>query len=316
MRTAAAASIIVCFVLLASCSADAPDAPDTPASGDWIITRTQVEVPGASLTVASGPVTNPCIVLGSAVLHERVFSEQFKRGLGCVFVDTRIHAAGASAPDGGFGVEALLADLDAVREELGFERVLLVGHSIYGLMALEYARAYPQHVSRVVAIAPPSDVGPDADARRREFWDSTASDARKAVHTRNTKGLEERLAGMDPEAAFEARFFANAARLWANAEFDATSILDGVTINVPLAEALLADAATLPDFASGPTIEIPVFLILGEYDFFVPHTSWDEARNAIRNLFFDILPASGHFPPLEVPQTFDERLVSWLNFVR
>ena len=58
-----------------------------------------------------------------------------------------------------------MADTDAVREALGADRINLLGISYGTRASLEYLRAYPQHVRRVMidGVAPPDMVLPDSD---------------------------------------------------------------------------------------------------------------------------------------------------------
>ena len=58
-----------------------------------------------------------------------------------------------------------MADADAVRDALGAERIDLLGISYGTRAALEYLRAYPTHVRRVVidGVAPPDMVLPESD---------------------------------------------------------------------------------------------------------------------------------------------------------
>ncbi|MCK9687508.1 alpha/beta hydrolase [Scleromatobacter humisilvae] len=58
-----------------------------------------------------------------------------------------------------------MADADAVRAALGADRIDLIGISYGTRAALEYLRAYPTHVRRVVidGVAPPDMVLPDSD---------------------------------------------------------------------------------------------------------------------------------------------------------
>jgi pimeloyl-ACP methyl ester carboxylesterase len=58
-----------------------------------------------------------------------------------------------------YGVDTYVADLEAVREALGLQRMALVGTSMGGLISLQYAPKYPDHVERVVL----NDVGPEID---------------------------------------------------------------------------------------------------------------------------------------------------------
>ena len=46
--------------------------------------------------------------------------------------------------------------LSAVLDRLGVDRVILVGHSWGGLLALTFALDYPQRVAGLVVVAPPT----------------------------------------------------------------------------------------------------------------------------------------------------------------
>ncbi len=46
-------------------------------------------------------------------------------------------------PQGPFGLDELVADLERVRERLGFERAHIAGHSLGGMIGPAYARAHP-----------------------------------------------------------------------------------------------------------------------------------------------------------------------------
>ena len=60
--------------------------------------------------------------------------------------DLRGHGA-SDRPDGSFGgLEALVADLERVRERSGFERGHFAGHSLGGMIVPAYARLYPHRV--------------------------------------------------------------------------------------------------------------------------------------------------------------------------
>lgn len=52
------------------------------------------------------------------------------------------------------GLDRQLADIDAIRMELGEEKLILVGHSFGGFLATLYAARYPEKVEKLVLIAP------------------------------------------------------------------------------------------------------------------------------------------------------------------
>ena len=69
-----------------------------------------------------------------------------------VFYDHRCNGRSTGAPVTSMTWENLTADADALREELGFERWAVLGHSFGGHVALEYALRYPERVSRLVLL--------------------------------------------------------------------------------------------------------------------------------------------------------------------
>jgi proline iminopeptidase len=80
--------------------------------------------------------------------HRRLFDpERFH----AVLFDQR--GAGRSRPKGGLAANTLphlVADMEAIREKLGFERWMIVGGSWGATLALAYAETYPDRVSGIV----------------------------------------------------------------------------------------------------------------------------------------------------------------------
>jgi proline iminopeptidase len=75
-----------------------------------------------------------------------------------VFYDHRCNGRSIGVPLSSMTWDNLTADVDALREELGFERWTVVGHSFGGNVALEYALRYPTSVSGLVLL----DTGGDS----------------------------------------------------------------------------------------------------------------------------------------------------------
>ena len=97
-----------------------------------------------------------------------------------------------------------MADADAVRAALGAERVDLMGVSYGTRAALEYLRAYPQHVRRVVidGVAPPDMVLPESDdvdaesAMHMLFRDCAAEKACAQAHPALAQSWQALLASL------------------------------------------------------------------------------------------------------------------------
>jgi 3-oxoadipate enol-lactonase len=96
------------------------------------------------------------------------------RGYRVIAYDARGH--GASSPGPAYGYAELIADLEAVLEDLDLERAALVGSSMGAATAMAFALADPERVPALVQITPAytgyartADVGP-------ETWERLASE--------------------------------------------------------------------------------------------------------------------------------------------
>ena len=78
-----------------------------------------------------------------------------------ISVDVRGRGDSDWATDGDYSNDAYVADLEGVRQALGFERFSLVGTSMGGRISLTYAGTYPDRVERTVL----NDIGPEVDPR-------------------------------------------------------------------------------------------------------------------------------------------------------
>jgi pimeloyl-ACP methyl ester carboxylesterase len=82
----------------------------------------------------------------STLLHLRPLADQFT----LIFYDHRCNGRSEGAEVSSMTFENLTADADALRQELGFDRWAVLGHSFGGNVALEYALRYPDSLSRLV----------------------------------------------------------------------------------------------------------------------------------------------------------------------
>lgn len=76
-------------------------------------------------------------------------------------LDLRGHGDSDWALHGEYEYAHHVADLEAVTEGLGIERMVLVGHSLGGRVAMLYAAAHPEQMAGLVIV----DSAPDLDAR-------------------------------------------------------------------------------------------------------------------------------------------------------
>lgn len=72
----------------------------------------------------------------------------------CIRYDLRGH--GAAAPEAAPSIDALVADLEALRQELGLGQIDLVGHSLGAFIAARYAVDYRARVRLLALLAAPA----------------------------------------------------------------------------------------------------------------------------------------------------------------
>ena len=85
-------------------------------------------------------------------------------------------------------IASWINDIEAVRKHSQKEKVTLLGHSWGALMAMLYAREYPNHVNRIILLNP---VDPEK---------SSMQALTEAIHQRNLKELNQR---WDDDSAWE-----------------------------------------------------------------------------------------------------------------
>jgi pimeloyl-ACP methyl ester carboxylesterase len=74
--------------------------------------------------------------------------------------DFRGHGRSDSAEDSNYFVEYLVKDVEAVIDELGWDQVILVGHSMGGSTAIAYADAHPNKVAGLMMVGTPGKTDP------------------------------------------------------------------------------------------------------------------------------------------------------------
>jgi len=72
-------------------------------------------------------------------------------------IEVRGHGRSAAPNDGDYSLDAMARDVDAILRHLGIARVLVVGHSMGGGVALAYAAAHPHQVAGLFLVDPIDD---------------------------------------------------------------------------------------------------------------------------------------------------------------
>jgi proline iminopeptidase len=261
----------------------------------------------------------PAMVVGSARYYSRAFSQDLRKHLRLAFVDHRGFAAPPGVRDTtAFALDVLLDDMELVRRALDLGPVVVIGHSGHAFMALEYAKKYPASVSHVVMIGICPDFSAASVEASNTYWETSASAERKAVMEENLQRLpDEAIAQLPvtPGRKFISSYIRNAPKIWYDPHFDSSPLWEGVDINMDMFNHVWGRIFRDIEITRGlETLDRPVFLALGRYDFLLPAPPiWDPLRPRFNDLTVRIFERSGHTPQYEEAALFDEELVRWIK---
>jgi proline iminopeptidase len=195
-----------------------------------------------------------------------------------------------------FTIDALVDDLEALRLHLGLRRFTPLGHGFGAVIALEYARRFPQNISRVVVVNPwvhfpeLSRVLLESAVRLSERQVSVPEDPEARVDV---------AFGMRPDLLNVLHFPNPATRLqleFTDAEsglFGSTTMQDGLEFNK------LWELEYPLYFAE---IQTPVFVIAGIQDTTSYPSQTDWLVDLLNAELFEL--DSGHYPWLEDAEVF------------
>lgn len=274
-----------------------------------------VRVEGARLRYVIQGSGTPCLVVGSATYYPRTFSQQLRDRLELHFVEARHFArVDPSQIADQVTLSTYADDIEQVRRALGLDNILVIGHSIHGLIVVEYARRYPQYIAGLGVLASPpvgmDELGPAAE----QFWQADASPERKAALARSWEATPPEVVNtLPPSDAFIRTYVLNGPKYWYDATYDCSALWAGETLDMSLTTHLFESLFAHYDLARGPELALPIFLGLGRYDYVVPYTLWEKWQKAFPNLTYQLFEHSGHTPQLEEPALFDQRLTAWLE---
>lgn len=271
-----------------------------------------VSVKGAELfysTRGRGPV---CLVLSSIGTkpYERMMPEQLSDRMKLVFVDLR--GAGKSTGEpADLTFDVLAEDLEAIRADLGVERVAVMGHSILGVLAIEYGKRCPASVSHVItAGTPPKGDMAWLAAKATEFFEEDASEDRKRV-------LRENLAVLPVGAPLSQALLAQTPVRFFDARLDAAPLFAEAETKPAMLSHLLGELTRAWDVIVGAdSLRMPIFLAHGRHDYVVPYILWDGVAEKLPNATLQIFERSGHHPFFEEPDHFAEAVVDWMAHER
>jgi proline iminopeptidase len=272
-----------------------------------------VSVNGAELyysTRGNSPDERPACLVLSAIgtkPYERMTPPPLSDRLRLVYVDPR--GSGQSTGEASdLTFDVLAEDLEAIRTDLGVERVAVLGHSILSVLAIEYGRRCPGSVSHVItAGATPRGDMVWLAAQATAFFEADASEERKQI-------LRDNLARLPPSPDPGQVMFAQTPMRFFDARFDAVPLYAEAVVRPQFFQHLLGPLTQGWDITSGSgELRVPLFLAHGRRDYTVPYSVWDDVLPRLPNATLEIFERSGHQPFFEEPDRFAAAVSEWMK---
>ena len=203
---------------------------------------------------------------------------------------------GKSILSGGMTFPELAASLEALLDDRGWERVHLVGHSMGGMVAQEFAVAHQDRLASLTLSATSPAFGrPDGDFQKKFVEARLAPLAAGKTMEDLARELVETM--MSPGADPAGRQLA----------FDCMAQVPAETYR-----AAVECIVTFEQRANLPMIRVPTLVIAGETDTNAPAPMMARMAEKIPGARYVCLPGLGHLANLEDPAAFDAVLADFI----
>lgn len=214
-----------------------------------------------------------------------------------------------------YAIEDYVDDVEALRRNLGLERIDLLGHSHGGVVAIAYAARHPERVERLILAGTLARWGPEHQAafeagvaaRIGEPWYADAKAALEAEQAGDFTTDEEMEELAVREFPFYFARFGNEERAYVETLRADSANSDTLRY---FNEEIWETFDLRPDLER---INAPTLVITGAQDFITGPVPAAEIEQGLADVSKVIIPNCGHFIFFEAPEAFCEAVVSFLG---
>jgi proline iminopeptidase len=250
----------------------------------------------------------------SSVIYQNGF-KPLEKQFTIVYVDERGNGESSRPADLKQMSSTVMADdLDRLRTHLGLDKIMLIGHSSGGTIALEYAERHPTHLEKGVLID--AEVLGDEEARQTEEFLSLWKNDPKYRDAINNEQKSDEQPQTDAEAtkileSYISLYFSNPGRdvpVFLKQVGD--SQVSAVTQNAHAKADQIAGRQQREDFGS---IQGKLLIINGTVDWICPYQPAQRLHASVPGSVLDLYANVGHLPWIEEPERFFREVTDFLN---
>jgi pimeloyl-ACP methyl ester carboxylesterase len=235
-----------------------------------------------------------------------------------VYIDPRGTGEAAPIADQSQLTSDFMADdLEALRQHLGLNRMVLLGHAHGGFIAMKYALKYPNRLAQLILVdcillrnledntREVSEILQRHPRRKDPKWEAALTTFKSEYDARTVEALRENL---QATAILYFNYYGPSQR----ALFEKSLREGKLSIN-NFDQFVRHDLLRYDLNGQESRITAPVLLLYGLYDPYFIRATARQLHFAMRNSKLELFERSGHYPWMEEPQHFAEVLKAFLN---
>lgn len=245
---------------------------------------------------------------------------QLERGLRMIYLDQRGSGHSERPWTRHYQLDTLVADVDALRAALGVPKIAVIGHSFGGTLALEYAAAHPEHVSRMVLVGGAADM--PAACHARVTWLAAHYPTELARARAHAAADTNAVARTDCALAFSALsgdslMSYNNAVMFPDSSLrirqDSVDAASGLRNTGELSRVQLGGALLTYRFARAERLTMPVLVLAGHFDSAIGVEQQRALASRIAGARFVEFEHGGHFLYVDEPDRFTREVTAFLT---
>jgi proline iminopeptidase len=275
----------------------------------------KLSIPGALFEYTAEGSGIPCVVFtGSENIGRALYTDELRQHIKFIHADPSNLGPEELKT---LTLDDVIEDIERVRATLNIDKIAVMGHSMFGPVPLEYALKYPEHTLGSIVTGALPRTTTEALQAADEYWESSASEDRKAIREANHAELAEKDRSMASRSdLFWDQYEADVPLRFYDPEFDLTPFRQSLTtiVNMDFVNhfwgVLMREFDHTGDYGA---IRTPVLVISGKYDFGAPYFLWEDLEGVMPEFRFHLFEDAGHNPMLEVPREFDRVVVGWIE---
>jgi len=225
-----------------------------------------------------------------------------------VYFDHRGQGRSARGPKETYTLENNVEDMEALRQYLGLEKIVVLGSSYGGMVALSYAVCYPQNVSHLIVIATVADSR--FLTRAQEILAERGTEEQKSIAQRLWNGTFESEEQLREYFQVMRSMYSVTYHPLSRQEAWDRAILSPDAINVAFG-GFLRSYNILDQLHK---IISPTLVIAGRHDWICPPEFSEEIAREIPNADLRIFENSGHLIRADEPEALLDAIAGFLIY--